>query len=146
MVKIIGKLSELSGLWVFIVSNTGNNETLYIGCEKLKTIPTLRELKRHALGSLDNATLTLELYAPVDTFAEGEQLVATLNAIYNPRYTKKGPTPKRRVRCNDTGEEYENAHQAANAYGLSYSYLHYHLQGHPSYKRCKGLTFSYIEA
>ena len=144
MVK--GTLTELSGLWVYIVTNSDTGETLYIGCERLRTIPTLRELKRHALGSLDNAQLNIELYSYTATPEQGEQLVATLNAVYNPRYAKGTLTPTNPVRCEQTGEVYANAHQAAKATGINYSHLYYHLAGLQGYKKCKGLTFTYIEA
>ena len=147
MVTLTGTLDTFNKPWVYIVTNSDTHETLYIGCERLQTIPTLRELKRHALKQLTPTTpLNIELVTPVDNEADALTLINTLVLIHRPRYAKGQTTSGRKVRCDTTGEVYANALRAAQATGVNYSYLHYHLQGCEGYKRCKGLTFSYIEA
>jgi hypothetical protein len=147
MVTLTGTLDTLNMPWVYVVTNSDTQETLYVGCERIRTIPTLRELKRHALNQLTSTTpLSIELIAPVKDEVEALELIETLVVIHSPRYIKGQSSTGRRVRCDTTGEVYANALRASQATGVNYSYLHYHLQGCEGYKQCKGLTFSYIEA
>ncbi len=143
MVTLTTSLTALTGLWVFqILDNEG--QVLYIGCEKLKTIPALRECKRHATGHLPQE-ITIELIAPVTTPEQGAEMVDTLKMMTPPKYARKTLSWGRPVVCVETGERFDNAHKAATATGVNYSYLHYHLQGVGGYKKCKGLTFRYDE-
>ena len=87
--------------------------------------------------------LTLELLMPVATAEEGADMVQTLKLLTPPRFAHRLLERGRAVICLDTGERYPNAHQAANAHNVNYSYMHYHLQGVGSYKTCKGLRFKY---
>lgn len=133
--------TALKGYWVFQILDK-EGQVLYIGCERLKTLPTLRECKRHACGQLPQ-DITLELVAPVASLEEGAEMVETLKMLSPPKYARRTLERGRAVVCLTTGERYDNANQAARAHGISYSYMHYHLQGLDSYKRCKGLTFEY---
>lgn len=141
MVTLRTTQTQLTGYWVFEILDN-NNQVLYIGCEKLKTIPTLRECKRHSCGQLPQ-DITLELVAPVATLEEGMEMVETLKTLTPPRYARRQLQYGRPVVCVETGQRYPNAHQAAIANEVNYSYMHYHLQGATSYKQCKGLTFKY---
>lgn len=49
---------------------------------------------------------------------------------------------KKRVRCIDTGKEYESITAAAKAIGAAQSSLSDHLLGHK--RNCKGLSFEYV--
>lgn len=143
MININCTLNELSGFWVFNVYNA-DDTLLYTGCERIRTIPTLRELKRRALQNINDSTrVRIELIMPVATEQEGLDIVDTLRSISMPLYGK--PTPRLRVQCCDTGEVYPNAHQAAEAVGIGYSYMHQHLKRRPGFKTCKGLQFRYYE-
>lgn len=133
--------TALQGLWVFQILDK-DGQVLYIGCEKLKTIPTLRECKRHSCGQMPE-DITLELITSVATSEEGAEMVETLKTLTTPKYARKMLDRGRPVVCVDTGKRYLNAHQAAKDTGVNYAYLHYHLQGLTGYKRCKGLTFKY---
>lgn len=135
-------INQLTGFWVFNVFNAQTGELLYIGCERLSTIPTLRELKRHALNNMPEQ-VTIELIQPVSSEVEGQETVDTLKLLDSPRYKPTPSTPRYPVQCVETGEVFKNAHQAAKAYNINYSYLYFHLQGNESYKTCKGLTFKY---
>lgn len=136
--------NTLNGLWVFSVTDPSTGEMLYYGCERLKTIPTLRELKRHSMGKVPEQ-LTISLLTPVPTPEAGAEYIAALKLIEPARYAD-APQPSRPVRCDQTGIEYKNAHQAAKSNNINPSYLYMHLLHVDSYKTCKGLTFSYIEA
>lgn len=143
MVTLTTTLTALTGLWVFqILDNEG--QILYIGCEKLKTLPALRECKRYSSGQLPQE-VTIELVAPVTTPEQGAEMVETLKMITPPKYGHRVLSWGRPVVCVETGERYDNAHKAALATGVNYSYMYYHLQGVGSYKHCKGLTFKYDE-
>lgn len=142
MVTLTTTLDQLNALWVFSVTDALTGEVLWYGCEHIRTIPTLRELKRRALNRLPQR-LTLELIAPTATAAEGQQLIDTLNSLQPPRYTAGRQAPSRPVRCETTGVLYDNAHKAAVDNGINPSYMYLHLTGHPSYQRCKGLKFRY---
>ena len=131
--------NNLNGLWLFAVRDADTSELLYLGCERLKTIPTLREFKRHSQGYVPD-TLTIELIEPV----QDDSTLSALKDELKPRYASAPQRPSQPVRCNETGEVFDNCNQAANAYGINYSYLHYHLKGYSTYKTCKGLTFSYL--
>jgi hypothetical protein len=141
MVTLKTTLNQLQGLWVFQILDN-NGQLLYIGCERLKTIPTLRECKRQAGRQLPQ-DITLELITPVATAEEGNEVIETLKWVVPPKYGRRTLDRGRAVVCVQTGERYPNAHQAANANNINYSYMHYHLQGLSSYKHCKGLTFKY---
>lgn len=141
MVTLKTTLTALTGYWVFQILDK-DGQVLYIGCERLKTIPALRECKRQAGGQLPQE-LTIELVAPVATAEDGADMVETLKMLTPPRYGRRTLDRGKAVVCVTTGERYPNAHQAANAYNINYSYMHYHLQGVGSYKTCKGLTFKY---
>ena len=141
MVTLTTTQTALQGFWVFQILDK-EGQVLYIGCERLKTIPTLRECKRHSCGQLPQ-DITLELVASVATLEEGAEMVETLKTLIPPKYGHRTLERGRAVVCVDTGERYPNAHQAANAHNINYSYMHYHLQGVSSYKTCKGLRFKY---
>lgn len=133
--------NDFNSLWLFSVRNADTDELLYVGCERLKTIGTLRELKRHSLGKLPSH-LDISLLEPV----QDDSTLNSIRAEMQPRYCAT-PQPRnyRQVRCNETGEVFDNCQRAATAYNISYAYLHYHLKSPTTYKSCKGLTFSYIE-
>lgn len=141
MVTLTTTLTALQGLWVFQILDK-EGQVLYIGCERLKTIPALRECGRQASGQLPQE-LTIELVASVTTAEEGAEMVETLKTLTPPKYGHRTLDRGKAVVCVDTGERYPNAHQAANAHNINYSYMHYHLQGVSSYKTCKGLRFKY---
>lgn len=143
MVTLTATIKQLSSLWVFEVYDN-SDRLLYIGCERLRTIPTLRELKRRALSALpDSTTLRIELITSVESEQEGFELVEQLRAVSMPQYGK--PTPRQAVQCVQTGQVYDNARQAATALGVNYSYLHQHLKGRPHFNNCKGMTFKYYD-
>lgn len=135
---ITGTFNTLNGLWTFIVRDALTSELLYVGCERLKTIPALRELKRHATTPLPD-TLSIELIAPV----EDDSTLATLRSELQPRYARTPQTPQTPVQCDQTGEVFDNPAQAAKAYGIATAQLYMHLRHRERYKTCKGLTFKY---
>lgn len=139
---VTGTLDELNGWWVFNVYNAEDHELLYTGCERLRTIPTLRELKRHITSApLDK--VQVELVCSYPTEQAGLEVADMLKTINPPRYAATRQTPSYPVRCNETGKVYKNAFQAAKANNINSSYMYLHLQGAESYKTCKGLTFKY---
>lgn len=141
-INITCTIADLNAFWVFNVYD-GDDRLLYTGCERIRTIPTLRELKRHALRNVtDDTEVRIELITPVATEQEGLDLVDTLRAINMPLYGK--PTPRQQVQCEQTGAVYANARQAALANGVNYSYIHQHLKRRPGFNSCKGLRFSYV--
>lgn len=137
---ISGSYNDLNGLWLFIVRDTLTHAVLYVGCERLKTIPALRELKRHAITPLPD-TLSIELVEPV----QDDRTLAVLRAELQPRYASTPQTPQTPVRCEQTGEVFDNPRQAAKAYGISSAQLYMHLRQPERYKTCKGLTFMYCK-
>lgn len=141
MVTLSTTQTALKGYWVFQILDK-DGRVLYIGCERLKTIPTLRECKRHACGQLPQ-DIILELVAPVASIEEGAEMVEMLKTLSPPRYAHKTLQRGKPVVCVTTGERFDNANQAARAHGINYSYMYYHLQDHPSYQKCKGLRFEY---
>lgn len=132
--------NDLNGLWLFAVRDALTSELLYLGCERLKTIPTLREFKRHSQGYVPD-TLSIELIEPV----QDDRTLAALKDELKPRFASTPQRPSQPVVCVETGEVFDNCNQAAAAYNINYAYLHYHLKGYPSYKTCKGLTFKYVK-
>ena len=137
--------NTLNGLWVFSVTDTSTSQVLYYGCERLKTIPKLREMRRHMVSEMPES-ITLSLIAPVSTEQEGEEQVAMLKMLQTPRYDGSINTrTPRAVVCEQTGVVYKNPFQAAKDTGVNHAYLYMHLTGHQSYKKCKGLTFKYVE-
>lgn len=142
MITFTTTINDLSSYWVFNVYNAENDTLLYIGCERIRTIPTLRELKRHALNAINPLTqVRIELITPVASEQEGLDMVEQLRALSQPLYGR--PTPRQLVQCEQTGRVYANARQAAMANGIGYVSLHQHLQGRT--KQCKGLQFRYYE-
>lgn len=136
--SITGTYNTLNGLWTYTVRDALTTELLYVGCERLKTIPTLRELKRHAPDGLP-AELTIELLSPV----ENDSTLDTLRTTLQPRYSST-PQPRLPVQCEQTGEVFDNPRQAAVVYGIATAQLYMHLKQPERYKSCKGLTFKYI--
>lgn len=145
MINISGTVHDLrEGLWVFNVYNADNGALLYTGCERLKTVTTLRELRRHSLDRLsDTDNVRIELVTCVATEAEGCELVDTLKQVAMPLYGRPGGAPRSNnpVQCVETGEVYDNPLRAAKALGLPPTYIYQHLLGSSSYKTCRGWTF-----
>ena len=141
---LTASINELTGPWVFKVVDSETSQVLWYGCERLKTIPALREFKRHALHSMPTR-VTLELIAPVNDIKQGEEMVEWLKLIEAPRYNsierKKRITP---VQCIETGVVYDNPSQAAKAIGVNPSYLYMHLKGLSTAGKCKGMRFKRI--
>ena len=137
LTTLTGTFNTLNWLCTFTVRDALTQELLYVGCERLKTIPALRELKRHAITSLPD-TLTIELIAPV----QDTSTLDTLRATLHPRYGAT-PQPRLPVQCEQTGEVFDNPKQAATAYGITSAQLYMHLKHPERYKSCKGLTFKY---
>lgn len=144
VINITGTVRDLrEGFWVFNVYNA-DNTLLHTGCERLKTITTLRELRRHSLDRLqDTDTVRIELVAPVASEAEGCELVETLKQLTMPLYCRPAGAPRSNnpVQCVETGEVYDNPLRAAKALGLPPTYIYQHLLGSSSYKTCRGWTF-----
>lgn len=137
--EITTDFNTLNGLWVFTVHD--GEELLYIGCEHLRTIPTLRELRRHSLDKLPDK-LTIRLVTPVATSEAGEGLVATLKLMTPPRYGSPARAGRsRKVECIDTGRVYNTMSEAARDNGITLAYLHMHLKGAPQASKCRGLRF-----
>lgn len=50
----------------------------------------------------------------------------------------------KRIRCNETGQEFKNQKQAADLLSLNSGQLSQHLNGRTGFYKVKGLTFSYL--
>lgn len=145
--ELITDFNALNGLWVFEVSDADTSTVLYYGCEHIRTIPTLRELRRHS-PTVQTQRLKLELITPVASAEEGEALLATLKALNPPRYgslSRKQPrTASHQVQCIDTGRVYDSLGEAARDNGITVSYLYMHLKGAPQATKCRGLRFKRV--
>lgn len=138
---LTASIKELTGPWVFKVTDADTGEVLWYGCEPIRTIPTLRELRRHALHSMPER-VTVELISPALDMKQGEDIVEGMKILEAPRYSsverRQHSSP---VQCVDTGEVYDNPAQAAKAIGVAPSYLYMHLKGVPTASKCKGMKF-----
>lgn len=78
---------------------------------------------------------------PLDAQDKRRALRHQLKPICNIKGVDASRYKRQKIECVNTGERYDTATEAARATGVSASNLSNHLNGKPSFKTVKGLTF-----
>lgn len=125
-----------------------DKEILFIGYAKLSDIMSFRQVA--ALESFE----PLEEYTVVihEAFSNRLEAVNNLQGLINqmcggilPPFNREiGINKGKRVKCNETGVIYGNAHQACQALKIHPPRMCKHLQGCKGHKTIHGLSFKYI--
>ena len=122
----------------------------YIGHTHFKNLLSIPDARTHSMFSkifLKDVPVTVRINEIYKT--KGECI------LYVNRYLSKNPRPfmmkyiaayrnKVKVKCIETGEEFESITECSAKQGVSASALSNHLIGNPSYLTVKGLTYEYL--
>ena len=123
--------------------------TIYIGMCKLIDLYTCPDVRSNAewYKLTDGKTVTVKPICQTDNYAECKIEWTRLVGMFRPRANlySRVKRIRARVRCIDTGVEYDNASDAALRNGVSQSALSNHLNGRVGYDTVHGLRFERIK-
>ena len=150
--QIIAFLADYAETWciyehLITDADTGEDRLIYIGMCQLNEAMGFPDARRNSHWPLivtDRTMLTHRIVATGSyqaCFNHRQGLILRGRPVCN---IKGYDTYARatRIRCNETGQIFDNQAIAATATGVNPGALSQHLQGRKGYKKLKGLTFS----
>ena len=147
-IHVVTTVNDIRSLYA-VYSCLDENETVrYVGVSPLSELFTLRDAYSNTefANTFNRQITTLEIRVDVLTATEKEAYIEQrrLIGVHNPTCNRHGyhvETNKQGVTCNETGEHWKSAQEAATAHGLTYSALINHLNRKPGFKTVKGRTY-----
>jgi len=144
------KVGEARKLWA-VYSHSINGAVQFIGISKLKDVFTLTDARANLTwlemfgDPQQEITITINMVSMVrrEVAAERARLVKLLRPSCNLAGSYV-PRTAYVIVCNETGETFDNAKQAAEAHGITTSALSNHLNRKPTFRTVGGRTYERV--
>jgi hypothetical protein len=150
IIQITANPIEWRNAWCVYTCSDANGIVQYAGVCQLRDVLTLEDAHCNSkfadVFGHPTAPMTLECVFMTLSESEARNEHRRVVGIHKPFCNYKGyyrALVYQYVKCNETGEVFQNARQAAIAKNVDPGALHRHLKGVPGHLQVKGYTFSY---
>lgn len=146
--RLFISVPHLGRWYIYSIHDAVTNRCLYVGYAKLAEIATLQAVRGNPALELDKV-YEVRILAHRDNVQEAlRETSRQISIVYGEGTPSLNMTSRynryANVKCNQTGEVFQNASAAARALQIPQGHLSAHLARKPGHKSIKGLTFEYV--